>query len=496
METISGNHSIAIVIMLYLLFMLAIGFYYYKRNEDLSDYILGGRKLNKWVTALSSQASDMSGWLLLGLPGYAYLSGMEAAWIALGLGIGTYLNWKFIAKRLRKYTKEAGDAITIPMYLENRFHDKSRLLRTISALFILIFFLFYTSSGFVAGGKLFSTVFGLEYVTALTIGVFVIISYTFMGGFMAVCWTDFFQGMLMIFAITAVPLAAINKLGGISSTTDLIRTIDPHLLSPFTGSDGTLIPLMTVISLMAWGLGYFGQPHILVRFMAINNPEEIKQSRAIAMIWVIISLAFAVLVGLVGRAYVSDFLAETTSETVFMVMVNSLFNPLVAGIMMAAILAAIMSTADSQLLVAASAFTEDIYTLVFKSNASQKELVWMGRFTVVGISLLAYYFALDPDSSVLDLVAYAWAGFGAAFGPVIVFSLFSKKMTRNAALVGMLIGGITVIIWKQLSGGIFDLYEIVPGFMLSSIAILLITRFGEGPGKEIQEEYEKVRMSL
>ncbi|SDW85966.1 sodium/proline symporter PutP [Methanohalophilus halophilus] len=495
MEMTSGNQSVAIIIVLYLLFMLTIGFYYYKKTENLSDYILGGRRLNKWVTALSSQASDMSGWLLLGLPGYAYLSGMEAGWIALGLGVGTYLNWKFVAKRLRRYTKEAGDALTLPVYFENRFRDKSKLLRTISALFILIFFLFYTSSGFVAGGKLFSTVFGVEYFTALTIGVLVIISYTFLGGFMAVCWTDFFQGLLMVLAITIVPFAAMNGLGGISSTVDIIRTIDPSLLTPFTGSDGNLISLISVVSLLAWGFGYFGQPHILVRFMAINDPEEIKQSREIAITWVTISLAFAVIVGLVGRAYVPEFLAGASSETVFMVMVNSLFHPIIAGIMLAAILAAIMSTADSQLLVAASAFTEDIYRLVFKSNATQRELVWMGRATVIGISLLAYYFALDPASSVLDLVAYAWAGFGAAFGPAIIFSLFSRKVTRNAVLGGMISGGVMVILWKQLSGGIFDLYEIVPGFILSSIVILLITKMDREPAPEIQEEFDRVQQS-
>ena len=491
----SGNQSVAIIIVLYLLFMLTIGFYYYKKTENLSDYILGGRRLNKWVTALSSQASDMSGWLLLGLPGYAYLSGMEAGWIALGLGVGTYLNWKFVAKRLRRYTKEAGDALTLPVYFENRFRDKSKLLRTISALFILIFFLFYTSSGFVAGGKLFSTVFGVEYFTALTIGVLVIISYTFLGGFMAVCWTDFFQGLLMVLAITIVPFTAMNSLGGTSSTVDIIRTIDPSLLTPFTGSDGNLISLISVVSLLAWGFGYFGQPHILVRFMAINDPEEIKQSRTIAITWVTISLAFAVIVGLVGRAYVPEFLAGASSETVFMVLVNSLFHPIIAGIMLAAILAAIMSTADSQLLVAASAFTEDIYRLVFKSNATQRELVWMGRITVIGISLLAYYFALDPASSVLDLVAYAWAGFGAAFGPAIIFSLFSRKVTRNAVLGGMISGGVMVILWKQLSGGIFDLYEIVPGFILSSIVILLITRMDREPAPEIQEEFDRVQQS-
>ncbi len=397
---------------------------------------------------------------------------------------------------MREYTKEAGDALTIPVFFENRFRDKSKLLRSISAIFILIFFLFYTSSGFVAGGKLFSTVFGVEYITALTIGVLVIISYTFMGGFMAVCWTDFFQGLLMILAITIVPFAAMNELGGISSTTELIRSIDPALLSPVVGADGSWISLMAVVSLMAWGFGYFGQPHILVRFMAIRDPEEIKQSRLIAMIWVAISLAFGVIVGLVGRAYVPQFLEGATSETVFMVMVDSLFHPVIAGVMLAAILAAIMSTADSQLLVSASAFTEDIYRLMFKADAGEKELVWMGRFTVIGISLLAYYFALDPESSVLDLVAYAWAGFGAAFGPAILFSLFSKKVTRNGVLAGMIVGGITVIVWKQLTGGIFDLYEIVPGFVLSSIVIWLVSRFDEEPSAEIQEEFERVHRSV
>jgi sodium/proline symporter len=488
---VSDNFSIVLVFAIYLLFMIAIGVLYYRKTENLADYILGGRKLNSWVTALSSQASDMSGWLLLGLPGYAYLSGMESIWLALGLAVGTYLNWKFVAKKLREYTEIAGDSITIPVYFENRFRDKSHALRIISSILILVFFLLYTSSGLVASGKLFNTVFEIPYQQALLIGVLVIISYTFLGGFMAVCWTDFFQGMLMLCAIVFVPLAAMKGIGGYDSTVSLIESIDPQLLNPWTALAGGAIPL---ISNLAWGLGYFGMPHILVRFMAIESPDKIKQARIIAMVWVIISLIFAVAIGIIGRAYLyPEFLEAAGSETIFMVMVNTLFTPIIAGILLAAILAAIMSTADSQLLVAASAFTEDIYRIAMKKSASEKELVWMGRFAVIVISAIAYLIARDPNNSVMGLVSYAWAGFGAAFGPVVLFSLFWRKTTRNGALGGMVVGGLVVIIWKQLSGGIFDLYEIVPGFFLSCITIYTISILDkEGPAKEILKEFDRV----
>lgn len=488
---VSDNFSIILVFAVYLLFMIAIGVLYYRKTENLADYILGGRKLNSWVTALSSQASDMSGWLLLGLPGYAYLSGMESIWLAIGLAAGTYLNWKFVAKKLRQYTQVAGDSITIPVYFENRFRDKSHSLRIISSILILIFFLLYTSSGLVAGGKLFNTVFEIPYQQALLIGVLVIISYTFLGGFMAVCWTDFFQGMLMVFAIVFVPLAALKGMGGYDSTVSLIESIDPQLLNPWTALAGGAIPL---ISNLAWGLGYFGMPHILVRFMAIESPDKIKQARIIAMVWVIISLFFAVAIGIVGRAYLyPEFLGDGGSETIFMVMVNTTFAPIIAGIFLAAILAAIMSTADSQLLVAASAFTEDIYRITLKKNAGEKELVWMGRFAVILISTIAYLIARDPNNSVMGLVSYAWAGFGAAFGPVILFSLFWRKTTRNGALGGMIVGGLVVIIWKQLSGGIFDMYEIVPGFILSCITLYTISILDkEGPAEEILKEFDRV----
>ncbi len=489
---VSDSFSIILIFALYLLFMISIGVLYYRKTENLADYILGGRKLNSWVTALSSQASDMSGWLLLGLPGYAYLAGMEAIWIGIGLAVGTYLNWKFVAKKLRQYTQVAGDAITIPVYFENRFRDNTHALRIISAILILVFFLLYTSSGLVAGGKLFNTVFDIPYQQALLIGALVIISYTFLGGFMAVCWTDFFQGALMICAIVLVPSMAMKGMGGYGSTLDLIRSIDPQLLNPWTALAGGAIPL---VSNLAWGLGYFGMPHILVRFMAIESPDKIKQARLIAMVWVVISLIFAVVVGLVGRAYLHpEFLGAGGSETIFMVLVNTMFTPVIAGILLAAILAAIMSTADSQLLVAASAFTEDIYRIVMKKDASEKELVWLGRLAVIAISTIAYMIARDPNNSVMGLVSYAWAGFGAAFGPIIIFSLFWKRTTRNAALGGMVSGGLMVILWKQLSGGIFDLYEIVPGFVLSCIVIYVITILDkEGPSAEIQKEFDRVK---
>lgn len=477
---------------LYLVFMLGIGWYFYNRTKDLSDYILGGRGLNSWVASMSAQASDMSGWLLMGLPGFAYLAGLEAMWIALGLAVGTYLNWRFVARRLRQYTEAAGDSITLPVYFENRFRDKSQLLRIISALFIMIFFMIYTSSGFVAGAKLFSTIFDLSYTAALIIGVGVIIIYTFLGGFMAVSWTDFFQGTLMFIAIIAVPAFAFGVGGGVGETVSKVESINPQLLDMFTGTGGELLGFTAIISSLAWGLGYFGQPHILARFMAIRSAKMVKKARIIATVWVVISLFFAVVVGLIGLVTLPESLSGPDTETVFLRLIDMLFHPLIAGFFLAAILAAIMSTADSQLLVASSAVTEDMYRLVKKRSASDKELVWISRGSVVAIALVAFVIALDPDSSVLNLVAYAWAGFGSTFGPLILFSLFWRKMNRSAAFAGMITGGVTVLIWKQLSGGLFDMYEMVPGFLLSSLAIVLATRFGSKPADEVVEEFERV----
>jgi len=481
----------------YLIFMMGIGWFFYNRTKNLSDYVLGGRGLNAWVTSLSAQASDMSGWLLLGLPGYAYLAGLEAGWIALGLMVGTYLNWKFIAKRLRKYTQIAGNSITLPVFFENRFRDKSGVLRVLSAVFIIIFFLLYTSSGFVAGAKLFNTVFNIPYIFALSIGVFVIIGYTFLGGFMAVSWTDFFQGTLMFFAIIIIPIIGVGVLGGFSQSVSNVKSINPELLNIFTSVNGETLKFIPVLSLVAWGFGYFGQPHILARFMAISSSDKVKKARRIAMGWVMISLSAAVVVGIVGRALLTEnpLVGKAASETVFMVLVNQLTTPLVGGILLAAILAAVMSTADSQLLVTSSAITEDLYRIVLKREVGDKELVWVSRLSVIIVAAIAFVIALDPESSVLELVAYAWAGFGATFGPVVILSLFWKRMTATGAMAGIFTGGVTVLVWKNISGGIFDLYEIVPGFILSAIAILLISLMDKIPPAAVTEEFDKVKKS-
>lgn len=488
----ANNTSILLSFALYLAFMLFIGGIFYGRTKNLSDYILGGRGLNYWVTSMSAQASDMSGWLLLGLPGFAYIAGVEAIWIALGLLTGTYLNWRFVAKRLRNYTEISGNSITIPDYFENRFRDETKILRIVSALFILIFFLIYTASGFVAGAKLFSSVFDLSYPVALSIGAFVIISYTFLGGFMAVSWTDFFQALIMFFSILVIPILGVYGLGGFNETLEAVRDMNSNLVNIFTQADGKELSAISIVSLLAWGLGYFGQPHILARFMAIRHAEEIKQARNIAMIWVALSLSAAVLLGIVGYAYLKPPLEAEASETVFIVMVNALAPPFLAGFLLAAILAAIMSTADSQLLVTSSALTEDFYRVLFRKNAGDKELVWVSRFAVVGVAAIAFLIALDPKSSVLDLVAYAWGGFGAAFGPLILLSLFWKRMTRKGAIGGIITGGLTVLVWKQLDGGIFDIYEIVPGFVFSSIIIVVISLWDERPSREILCEFESV----
>ncbi len=469
--------AIGITFLVYLIGMFAIGVIAYMRTKNLSEFLLGGRRLNFFTSALSAGASDMSGWLLLGLPGFAYVAGFEAGWIALGLFVGTYINWRFIAKKLRVATVSYGDAITLSEYFENRFNDSSRLLRVITALFTLVFFLFYTSSGLVAGGKLFTSVFGLSYIWAVTIGVSAIILYTFLGGFMAVCWTDCIQGLLMVLALVLVPIMAIAAQGGCPATFDAIGNTNSALLNPLMSRDGNPLSLIAIISLMAWGLGYFGQPHILTRFMAIDSVDKVPQARKVALWWVAFGMVGALMAGFAGVGALEAPLSEVDSEKVFILLVQSLLHPIPAGICLAAILAAIMSTADSQLLVASSALTEDIYRPFIRTQASQVELVWVGRAAVIVIALVAYFLALNPQNKILDLVAYAWAGFGATFGPTIFLSLYWKKMTRLGALAGIVTGGVTVVIWKQLSGGIFELYEIVPGFILSTIAIVVVGVF-------------------
>lgn len=483
------NPTIVVTFVLYLTFMIGVGAYFYRKTTNISDYILGGRRVNYWVTSLSAQASDMSGWLLMGLPGYAFLAGLEAFWIAFGLAVGTWVNWRFVARRLRIYTEIAGDAITLPDYFENRFRDSSKVLRIVSSIFILVFFLIYTSSGFVAGAKLFSSVFGLPYQTGLIVGVVVIIGYTFLGGYMAVSWTDFFQGILMFIAVTLVPIIGFRLSGGARETFQTVRLINPELLNIFTSADGSPIGVIAVVSLVAWGLGYFGQPHILARFMGIKSADDIAPARKIATVWVVVSLSFAVIIGLVGLAGLDMATQSADSERVFIFLIDAVVPPVLAGVFLSAILAAIMSTADSQLLVTSSALTEDLYAVLLRDKASQKELVWISRGSVVVVALIAMFIAFDPNSSVLGLVSYAWGGFGATFGPIVFLSLFWKRMNRNGALAGLLTGGLTVIVWKNLSGGIFDLYEIVPGFVLGMAAIIVFSHLGAPPNEEIIDEY-------
>lgn len=478
-----------VTFIVYLIGMLAIGLIFYSLTENLSDYVLGGRRLSGSVAALSAGASDMSGWLLLGLPGAMYAAGMNQVWIAVGLAIGAYLNWQFVARRLRIYTEVAQDAITLPDYLENRFRDNSKILRVTSALVILLFFAFYTSSGMVAGATLFEKSFGFEYTTALWIGAVVIISYTFLGGFMAVCWTDFFQGILMFLALIAVPIAVVSADGGWSVTVSKVGAVDPAYLDIFHG-----MTFLGIISLMSWGLGYFGQPHILVRFMGVRSSREIPKARFVGMTWMVLSLYGAIFTGFAGIAYFADQPLQN-AETVFITLSQILFNPWVAGVLLAAILSAIMSTIDSQLLVSSSALTEDFYRAVLRKNASETELVWVGRITVAVIALIAIVLAYNPESTVLGLVAYAWGGFGAAFGPVIILSLFWPRMTRNGALAGMVIGAVTVVIWKQLTGGpagIFDVYEILPGFILATLGVVIFSQIDSKPAIEIQRDFQAV----
>ncbi|MGI8314620.1 sodium/proline symporter PutP [Halobacillus mangrovi] len=495
-----------ITFIVYLIGMLGIGFAAYRLTSDLSDYVLGGRRLGPGVAALSAGASDMSGWLLLGLPGAIYAGGLSAAWIGVGLAIGAYLNWQFVARRLRVFTEVANDSITVPDYLENRFRDHSHILRVISAFVILLFFTFYTSSGMVAGAKLFEASFELSYTQALWIGAIVTISYTFLGGFLAVSWTDFVQGILMFFALIAVPIVAVTELGGWGNAVDAVAQIDPTYLNMVQG-----VGALAILSSLAWGLGYFGQPHILVRFMALRSPKDVPKARFIGIGWMILGLYGAIFTGLFGLAFINtqdvntlgSFNAEiiteggiqmlADSEKIFITFSQILFHPVIAGILLAAILSAIMSTIDSQLLVSSSALAEDFYKAIFRKNASERELVWVGRFAVAAIALIAVLLAGNPDSTVLGLVSYAWAGFGAAFGPIIILSLFWKGITRNGALAGIIVGAVTVVVWADfLSGGIFDLYEIVPGFLLNTIVTIIVSKMGTPP-KEIVEEFEKAK---
>ncbi|PIX54305.1 MAG: sodium/proline symporter PutP [Zetaproteobacteria bacterium CG_4_9_14_3_um_filter_54_145] len=461
-------------------------------RNDLSDYVLGGRGLGPGVTALSAGASDMSGWLLLGLPGLMYSEGLVGSWIALGLIIGAFLNWHYVAKALRVYTHRLSDAITIPDYFSNRFVDKGNVLRVVTAIVILIFYTLYTSSGLVGGAKLFEAAFDLDYATALLIGSVVIVSYTFLGGYNAVSWTDFIQGILMMLALVVTPVVVIYQIGSVSEGLRIIEAFDPARLDMFNSTS-----FIGVLSLMAWGLGYFGQPHILVRFMSIRHEDEMHRAKLVGMTWMILCVIGSLTVGFFGLAYVlSAGVNLHDSEKIFITLTQLLFNPWIAGFLLAAILAAIMSTIDSQLLVSSSVLTRDIYHAMLRKDASDTELVWVGRATVIIIAVIAWYISSDRNSSVLQLVAYAWAGFGAAFGPLVILSLYKRNITRLGALAGMITGSVTVIIWKPLEGGIFDLYELLPGFVFAGLAIILFSKIGAQSTDETLRTFDEVHQSL
>lgn len=473
---------------IYFIFLMAIGLYFYKKTSNVEDYILGGRGLGGWVTALSAQASDMSGWLLMGLPGAVFIGGITQSWIAIGLFIGTSLNWLLISPRLRVYTEKT-DTITLSSFFEERFKDPSGSLRIVSAIITLIFFTIYASSGLVASGRLFESMFNIDYKIAVISGTAVIVLYTFLGGFLAVCWTDLFQGALMFMAILFIPFVAYNSVGGSEAIFEVMKTRE---LSTSLLGNGSLT-VVAIISTMAWGLGYFGQPHILTRFMGIRSVKELPKSITIAIVWVFVSLIGAIVIGLISIPMFSDLnVAAGEHEKVFIYMIGKLFNPWIGGILLAAILSAIMSTIDSQLLVSSSTLTEDFYKKV-KKDVSEQELIFMGRACVLLISIIALIMALNPNKTVLGLVSYAWGGFGAAFGPVVIYSLFSKNTTWKSAMAGMITGTVVLVVWKNLGLGSV-MYEIVPGFVANCAAISLVNIFVKQDDKEILEQFEEVKV--
>ncbi len=471
----------------YILGMVLIGFIAYRSTKNFDDYILGGRSLGSVVTALSAGASDMSGWLLMGLPGAIFLSGISESWIAIGLTIGAWLNWKIVAGRLRVQTEHHDNALTLPDFFSSRFEDTSKMLRVISALIILVFFTIYCASGIVAGARLFEITFGMSYETALWAGAAATIVYTFVGGFLAVSWTDTVQASLMFFALILTPVVVILSVGGLSDSLQVIQAKSLENIDMLKN-----LNFVAVISLLGWGLGYFGQPHILARFMAADSHRSIRSARRIGMIWMILCLAGAVAVGFFGIAYFENHPEQATgvsenSERIFIELARILFNPWIAGILLSAILAAVMSTLSCQLLVCSSALTEDLYKNFLRKKATQRELVWVGRLMVLLVAAIAIALAANPDNRVLGLVSYAWAGFGAAFGPVVLFSLIWKRMTRNGALVGMIVGAATVLVWKQYAW--LGLYEIIPGFLFASVAIVVVSLLGREPSAAAQQRF-------
>ncbi|SDN97862.1 sodium/proline symporter PutP [Acetanaerobacterium elongatum] len=512
--------QILIAMIFYILLVIGIGVYFAKRaNENSDNYFLGGRSLGPWVAAMSAEASDMSGWLLMGLPGVAYWCGLsDAFWTAIGLAVGTYLNWLLIAKRLRHYSVVAGNSITIPEFFSNRFKENTKIIRFIASAFILVFFTVYAASCFVTCGKLFSSLFGLNYQLMMIIGAIFVIVYTFLGGFLAESSSDFIQGIVMIVALVLIlatgtaaaggPEAILNNIKNIPGFFSFFGIAQPQLIDGVQQVSSTGAPLfgeagsygfLTIISTLSWGLGYFGMPQVLLRFMAIRRSSELKKSRIIATVWCVISLFAAVAVGIIGRVlFPSEAMLLTSSgaENVFIVLSTNLLPPLIAGVVMSGILAATMSSSDSYLLIASSAFAMDIFKGIFKKDASDKQVMLLSRVTLLLISLFGIIIALDENSVIFKVVSFAWAGFGATFGPLMIFSLFWKRVTRSGAIAGMLAGGGMVFVWKLLIrplGGVFGIYELLPAFVISCIAIVVVSLLTRKPSAEIENEFEAAK---
>ena len=494
-------------IAVYLLMMVAIGAYYSKKNKSTDDFYLGGRKLGPLVTAMSAEASDMSSWLLMGLPGVALVSGLaEATWTALGLGIGTWINWLIVAKRIRIYSQKI-DAVTIPEFFSKRFGDKKNLLSAIAGLVIIVFFVPYTASGFNACGTLFSSLFGVDYFTAMVISAIVIVAYTTLGGFLAASTTDLIQSIVMTIALVVVVGFGINYAGGWDNVVVNANSM-PGFLELFNTYDAsanasTDYSALTIASTLAWGLGYFGMPHILLRFMAIGDKNKLKTSRRIATVWVFISMAIAILIGVIGSAVVKNgtiALDSANSQRIIieiskLISENSALLAIVAGVIIAGILAATMSTSDSQLLAAASAVSQNIVREFLGKKLSQKASMIVARCAVIAISVIAVIWAKD-EGSVFEIVSFAWAGFGAAFGPVVLFALFWKRTNKWGALAGMVVGGVMIFVWKYVIaklGGVFAIYELLPAFILASIAIVVVSLLTKAPEKEIVDDFEAVK---
>ncbi|WP_029149749.1 sodium/proline symporter PutP [Microbacterium indicum] len=485
-----------IALGVYLVAMIAIGYYGFRRTKNHDDYMLGGRDLPPAVAALSAGASDMSGWLMMGLPGAIYLSGLIEAWMAIGLTIGAYLNWRLVAPRLRAYTEVANDSVTVPIFLENRTHDRTHLLRIVAGVVILVFFTLYVSSGMVAGGKFFVSSFGGDYLTGMLVIGGVTVLYSLFGGFLGASYTDFVQGVLMMLALIGVPILAFIAVlnAGDSATAAFESHMTPGQLS-FFGDDFSFSTVIVIVSALAWGLGYFGQPHIIVRFMALRNAREAKTARRIGMGWMVLSLLGTIVSGFLGIAYLSlngIELDDVTAETVVLEMAQLLFHPFIAGLVLAAVVAAIMSTISSQLIVSSSALIDDIGIVIFKKKPSPKAGVWLGRLGVLVISVVAILLSLDQNSSILELVSFAWAGFGAGFGPLILLSLFWRRLTNWGAIAGMVLGSATVFIWPIFGTG---LYELLPGFVIGLVAAVVVSLATHRPDtvddREIQDEFTR-----